>query len=852
MIRKTTSGQKLIAPLLSAVFLVGFVSIAAYSQNSQGTILGHVQDSSGAAVASANITATNVNTNVIHEFTIDSSGDYVFVNMIPGTYEVTVERGGFKTEVAGNLILEVDQTLRQDFTLQVGAVSETITVVADAQMVQRDNTTTGNVLDQKAIEELPSSGRDFNNLLGLVAGAGNLSGGAQSNGWVNHGLNNTFTETSLNGNRPDSISFMVDGVTDTDNMFSSAAAIPPESAIQEFKVQTGLYSAEYGQGAGQVNVAIKSGTNDWHGQAYDYLQNDMFNPGNPLQNEQNLVKCPKTSPQYPQCLLPIKNPLKQNQFGGTLGGPVRIPWLYNARNKAFWFFAFDGGRRHTSPTQSAIQVPTAQERTGNFSDWPHPLYDPTTTVCTSSGCDATTRTAFTGNQIPSSEIYAMGQKLVNLYPQPNINCSMPCNNYVVPVQFTITTNNEIFRVDQNFGDKDRVYFTGDLRSDDEPRPSMLPYSGSRRSTSSQLFALNWERTVNATTINTVRIGYNHLFFQTVQQTAYGPNIQAQLGFSNSPAAPGLYAIPTINLNDSYSGIGNGQYETSTKTGTYQLVDNLKIIRGKHAITIGVDIRRLREFEQDNYLGNGTLSFNGEYTANCNAGSTGCSPGSAGSGLGNGVADMLLSDPSGLSGPYPLGVDYFHTFGTNWNFFAQDDIRVSPRLTLNLGLRYELPAAFHSIDNSGWGFDPANGGSLDWISKSFVQGIYQLAAAQGVTVTPSFLNCCIRNSLVPRDKKDFAPRIGLSWRPFDTDRFVIRAGYGIFYDIYMRYYDQVQNYDENYLTNGFAGELPNSQRQRAGISRAKAQSVVVSADSGPWRRRRGRRNGGFYATQVGQQ
>src|SRR5208282_1607123 len=152
-----------------------------------------VQDSSGAAVASANITATNVNTNVIHKFTIDSSGDYVFVNMIPGTYEVTVERGGFKTEVAGNLILEVDQTLRQDFTLQVGAVSETITVVADAQMVQRDNTTTGNVLDQKAIEELPSSGRDFNNLLGLVAGAGNLSGGAQNNGWVNHGLNNTFT-----------------------------------------------------------------------------------------------------------------------------------------------------------------------------------------------------------------------------------------------------------------------------------------------------------------------------------------------------------------------------------------------------------------------------------------------------------------------------------------------------------------------------------------------------------------------------------------------------------------------------------------------------------------------------------
>jgi hypothetical protein len=803
---KTTSGQKLIVPLLSVFFLVVFVSIAAHSQNSQGTILGHVQDSSGAAVAGASVTAKNVSTNVTNHFITNSAGDYAFVNMIPGAYQVTVERDRFKKEVSGNLILEVDQTLRQDFTLQVGTMKETIMVVADAQMVQADNTTIGNVLDQKAIEELPSSGRDFNNLLGLVAGAGNFTGGAQNNGWVNHGLNNTFTETSLNGNRPDSISFMVDGVTDTDNMFSSAAAIPPESAIQEFKVQTGLYSAQYGQGAGQVNVAIKSGTNDWHGQGYDYIQNDMFSPDNPLQAEQNYV-CRLASPNSPQCNVPLKNPLKQNQFGGTLGGPVRIPWLYNGRNKSFWFFAFDGGRRHTSPTQSAIQVPTAQERTGNFSDWPYPLYDPATTVCTSSGCDATTRTAFTGNQIPSSEINATGQKLVNLYPLPNINCSMPCNNYVMPLRFTITTDNEIFRVDQNFGDKDRVYFTGDLRSDDEPRPSMLPYSGSRRSTSSQLFALNWERTVNASTVNTVRVGYNHLFFQTVQQTAYGPNIQAQLGFSNTPSAPGLYAIPTINLHDSYSAIGNGQYETSTKTGTYQLVDNLKMIRGQHAITVGVDIRRLREFEQDNYLGNGSLSFNGEYTANCNAGSTGCSPGSAGLGLGNGVADMLLSDPSGLSGPYPLGVDYFHTFGTNWNFFAQDDIRVSPRLTVNLGLRYELPAAFHSIDNSGWGFDPANGGSLDWVSKSFVQGIYQLAAGQGLTVTPSFLNCCIQNTLVPRDTKDFAPRIGLSWRPFDTDRFVVRAGYGIFYDIYMRYYDQVQNYDENSLQTILPASYP---------------------------------------------
>jgi hypothetical protein len=777
------------------------------AQNSQGTILGHVQDSSGAAVAGAKVTVTNANTNVAQHFTTSSVGDYVFVDVIPGTYQVEVEASGFKTEISSGLILEVDQTLRQDFRLEVGKIKEVMTITADAQMVQTDNTTTGTVLDQKTIEELPSSGRDFNNLLNLSAGAANFSGGAQADGWVNHGLNTSFTEVSLNGARPDSLSFMVDGVADTDNIFASASGIPAEFAIQEVKVQTGLYSAEYGQGSGQINLAIKSGTNQWHGQAYDYIQNDMFNPKSPLAEEQHL---------FEGGAVPKVLPWKQNQFGGTLGGPVRIPWLYNGRDKSFWFFAYDGGRRHFVPAnETAIQVPTAAERTGNFSDWinpatgtPFPLYDPSTTVC-APACNAATRTPFPNNQIPSTEINAMGQKLINLYPLPNINCTMPCNNYLVPLHDSITTNNETMRVDQNFGDKDRLYFTANLRSDDEPRPSMLPYSGSINSTTAQLFALNWEHTVNANTINTLRIGYNHLFYQSVQETAYGPNLQANLGFANAPDVPALYALPNIGPQDGYSGIGNGQYETSTKSGTDQLVDNLKMIRGKHAITVGIDLRRLREFEQDNYLGNGTISANGEYTANCNAGQTAppCPVGSPGLGLGNAVADLLLSDPSSLSGPYPLGVDYFHTFGTNLNLFAQDDFRVTPRLTLNLGLRYELPPAFHSIDNSGWGFDPANGGSLDWANKSFVQGIDRLASSSGVSVTPSFLNCCIQNSLVPQDKKDFAPRIGISWRPFPTDRFVVRAGYGLFYDTYMRYYDQVQNYDENYLQTVLPASYP---------------------------------------------
>lgn len=781
------------------VLLFSLLSIAGSmpldAQNSRGTILGHVSDPSGAAVQGAKVIARNVNTSVSNRFTTSAVGDYVFVDLVPGTYEVSVSAQGFKVARSSGLILEVDQTLRQDFTLIVGAVTEEVTITDAAQMVQTDNTTTGNVLDQRMIEELPLNGRDFTNLLNLSAGAANLGQGIQSTGFVLHGLS-SFTEVSLNGARPDSISYMVDGVQDNDAFFSGSSNVPSEFALQEVKVQTGLYSAEYGEGSGQVNVAVKSGSNQWHGQAYDYFQNDALQPRSPLQ---------KTLNNLGGTDVPLRLPFKQNQFGGTLGGPVRIPWLYNGQNRSFWFFAYDGGRRSfVNGTQNAIFVPTVAERGGDFSDWPFQLYDPTTTQC-NPACDPTTRQPYLNNKIPSSEINAVGQKLANLYPLPNLaptpGCTFPCPNYVKQIHRSIDSDNETMRVDQNFGERDRIYFTGHIRHDFEPNPSQLPFTGSTSFTNGQLFGLNWEHAFSANIINEARFGYNHQFYNSNADTAYGPNIQAQLGFQNTPLLPALYGIPVINLDYHYSNIGAGSAGTtvSTKHTSFQVVDNLKLIRGKHTLTMGVDIRRLREFEQDNFLGTGSITFNGEYTANNPSGAGVPNPGP---GIGNPVADLLLSDPSGMSGPALLGVDYFHVAGTNWNLFFQDDFRVTPRLTINLGLRYEIPPNYHSTDNSGWTLNPANGGSLSWVSKSFVQNVTQLAASQGLAVYPNFLNCCVPNTLVPIDKKDFAPRIGVAWRPFPTDRFVVRAGYGIFYDTYNRYYDLVQNFDENALQTLF--------------------------------------------------
>ena len=792
--------------LFSALILILCLSALcspACAQNAQGTILGHVTDPTGAVIGGATVTLTHSATSITKTARTSSVGDYVFVNVIPGEYDVVVEAQGFKKAQALKVRLQVEATLRQDFQLQPGGVNDEIIVNAGTQMVQTDNVTSGEVISSKLIDDLPISGRDFTNLLRIQAGATEVQGSSTLY-WAQHGLNSDFTSVSVNGARTESVSYLIDGLSDNDQYFSTANNIPNSGAIQEFKVQNGLYSAEYGQGSAQVNVAIKNGTNQFHGSLYDYIQNDLFDATNPMNQWQHEVN---------GVPLPDKNPHKQNQYGFTLGGPIFAPKLYDGRNKTFFFFSYEGGRRREAGSASAL-VPTLAERNGDFSDWRDaggnlvPIYDPTTQVGDAPG----TRQTFSGNQIPASRISAIAKNYMNLLPQPNVNvanmaaCAQTngngsggCTNYVATLSRPYDTDNITMRVDENLREGDRFYFTGIFGEQKFHNPSIMPLTGELKYQKNRLMGFNWEHTFKPTLVNAFRVGYNWMRWRNGSDAADSVNFGEQLGFTNVSGNQALWGVPNIVYNG-YQPIGNTNSGWTQKESNYQLVDNMKWSVGKHMLTMGVDVRRYYLNMVAAFGSTGAINFNGAYSG------TNPTLSSKNSfetpGAGSSIADFLLGNPSGVSGPAPGGSDLFNVRATNWNFFFQDDFRVTPRLTLNLGLRYEIQPAFHDVNNSGAQLDMSNGGGFLWDRETVAQ------IQQQPGYYPFMARCCVDNKLVSPDHKNFAPRIGIAWRPFKTDRLVVRAGFGMFYDLQNQWYS-LTSYDNISTIIGSSAFYPTS-------------------------------------------
>lgn len=691
-----------------------------HAQVDTATIVGTIQDSSGAVVPGASVTATEVNTNIKTSTRADASGNYAITSLKIGTYSVAVEAQGFKTETRGGVLLQVQDRARIDFTLQVGSQSEVVNIDASAAVVETETSSLGDVVTSQQVSDLPLNGRDFTQLATLTTGvikitesSGNINGAtSQSNG-------NAGGAFAVNGTRGNLNNFMLDGIDNNSNDNAGNVLQTNVDAIQEFKIQTSGYSAEFGRSGGAViNATIKSGTNQFHGTAFDFLRNDVLDARNFFE------------PAGP------KAPFRQNQYGGTLGGPI-------LRNKTFFFVDYQGTRAGTS-TPDISTVPTAAEIAGNFNGVAT-IYDPNSTQIVNGNV---VRTPFPNNTIPAQYMDPISRAIAQLYPAPNVPGALH-NNYVINAAGNEQIHQADVRGDHTLSARQTLFARFSLsqvnRFVQPPLPGLA--DGGNYGTGNYIFdtrgaAVGYTFTISPTMVNEYRMGFNRAHYVD-NKPSYGQNYPP-----SDLAVPGVPNNATINgltlfQPNGYKRLGEPGYTPTTSTSQeFQYGDTLSIVHGKHLIKVGAQLRwsqfNLFQIGQPR----GSFSFSGQFTAD--------SP-SSGDGTGNGLADMLLGLPNFAT---ISTLTYFGNRQQTYGGFFQDDYKLSPKLTLNLGIRYDYTTPIKEAHNQQANFD-------------FATGQLIAAGTNGASA-----------GLVNTDKDDFSPRIGLAWNVFkDT---VVRAAYGRFF------------------------------------------------------------------------
>src|ERR1035437_1925082 len=397
----------------SIVLLLFAASSALLFGQTSGDITGSVVDTSGGAIVGATVTVTNTQTNFKRVTTTNSAGAYSFPSLQPGRYEARVEFAGFGSETRTNIELQVQQVARIDFTLKAGAVSESVVVNAGAPLLESENATVGTVIENKSVVDLPLNGRNF---LSLVALSPNVSSGFSSatipnsgGASVRQGGDRAMIALSVAGQRREYNEYTIDGVTNTDVNYNLYVFLPSIDAIEEFKVQTGIYPAEFGRGIGQINVSTKSGTNQYHGTMYDFLQKNKVD----------------ASPYAFTSNAPAINPFKWNQYGFSLGGPIQIPKVFDGKNRLFFFSSYEGFRLRQQVQNIYSTVPAAM-RTGNFSQ----LLPNTVMTDPQNRNAAGVKAPYPGNIIPKNEITSQALLLLQFDPLPNVPGATLSNNYL--------------------------------------------------------------------------------------------------------------------------------------------------------------------------------------------------------------------------------------------------------------------------------------------------------------------------------------------------------------------------------------------------------------------------------------
>ena len=719
--------------------LVLAITVVAWGQATTGQFSGTITDASGGSIPNASVTVTNTGTGAARTATTDQTGAYLVAQLPPGSYDIAASAAGFKKVVQSAVELQVNQAATLNFTLQPGQVTETIEVTGAAPQLEAQSSSLGTVVNTQLTAELPLNGRNFVQLATLSPGVNGT--GYSVSGTIMSGTRpddrRPGTEIFSNGNREGSNDFLYDGIDDNDRLTLSIVLRPAVEAIREFKVQTNLFSADQGRNSGAVvDVVTKSGTNQIHGSVFEFLRNSAMD----ARNFFNPVGTPFPSFRY-------------NQFGGSLGGPVVIPKVYHGRDKTFFFVDYEGFRRNQQQT-AIVTIPTLAERGGNFSGF-KPIYDPATTAVSGSSY---TRTQFPGNVIPSSRFDPVTVKMVNGYPAPQNG--QATNNYTPNLNQVQNWDQGDVRVDHQFRSTDTFFARYSIQHTATivpasypaatipgiPHPVPLGDEASFAGTSAnpvQHAVAAYTHIFSPSLINDLRIGFQRFRLDyTLAGTSPTENLGQELGVANSNWNAFQTALPIFSPSG-YLGIGMSRsLPILRRENTFEEVDSVTWTRGKHSLHFGVDVRRRQITEYQTNQGNGRFNFSTGFTAQ-----PGISSGDA-------IASMLLGYPTLEQQDYLLVWPGIR--GIETGAYAADDWRVTTKLTLNIGMRWEYYSPYSETGNRLANFNPATVKLM-------------IAGQNGVSSTAN----------VGSDWKDFSPRFGFAYQALSHT--VVRGGFGLFYN-----------------------------------------------------------------------
>jgi hypothetical protein len=725
----------------------------ALAQEFRGTILGRVVDPSGAVVPAAKITVTNDATRVPVEARTNQEGNYNVPFLLPGTYTVSVEAQGFRPAVRQNITVQVNDRLTLDFTMELGATTEAVTVVGDSPLLQTASADLGQVVDRHFIDRLPMSGRNAVNLIdlapGVIGGGGDYTSNAQNDITINGGSG---------GNRGNEMT--VDGIPNVNPRQNGLfVTVPVADAVQEFKVNTTMFDAANGRSnAGSLSFSTRQGTNNYHGSVHDFYRNRALNANSWTNNRSGLDK----------------PPVSYNQWGGTFSGPVRLP-KYDGRNKTFFFFYFEK-TTNAQPDTRYGRVPTELERRGDFSQTLAPggaalqIYDPFSTVVTG---NTATRTPFPGARIPANRINPTGEAVLSKLPLPNqaVPVRIGLLNWAGSNTFTVDTQNFGIRLDQAIGARHRLYGRySALMRDQQPTPNLfpgnydIPSSTSSRGTGNinvdsrrnQSFALDDSIVLSPTFFGSLRYGYARTWLRAFfhGDTLDPAELKVPEVILRNQATRGW---PIFNLGENIPYIGSR--DRKSVNDTHAGLATFNLLRGKHTIKFGTDYRLIRWNEANpGTAGAGNFSYNSTFTR-ANPASSASSDVS-----GTSMASLLLGVPASGSLGYVSSMSLQSHYA---GLFVQDDIKLTPKFTVNLGLRYELETPFtERFDRISYGFDgdaqvPVTVPGMDLRGGLLFPNQEGRGRQQGEL-----------------DTNNFGPRFGFAYAA--DSKTVVRGGYGIFF------------------------------------------------------------------------